>query len=78
MFRERLRARFAMVDRHLAARDYLLGTAYCIADAGLYAMTGWAPRVGFDLSPYPHVMTHYARIADRDAIREVHRIEAAV
>src|ERR1700744_4491128 len=37
--RERWRARFAMVGRQLAARDYLLGTAYCIADAGLCAMT---------------------------------------
>src|SRR6201999_2292359 len=39
VFRERLRARFAFVDKHLSTRDYLLGRDYSIADVGLYAMT---------------------------------------
>lgn len=78
VFRERLKARFAFVDQHLSARDYLLGQDYSIADAGLYAMTGWAPRVRFDVSAYPNLVAHYARIADRDAVREVHRIEGPV
>jgi len=37
IFRERLRARFAFVDQHLSAHEYLLGKDYSIADAGLYA-----------------------------------------
>jgi glutathione S-transferase len=75
VFRERLRARFAFVDQHLAANEYLLGHDYSIADAGLYAITGWAPRVGFDLGACPNLVAHQARIAGRDAVREVHRIE---
>ena len=78
VFRARLRARFAFVDRHLSAHEYLLGRDYSIADAGLYAMTGWAPRVGFDIRAYPNLVAHHARIANRDAIREVHRIEGPI
>jgi glutathione S-transferase len=75
IFRERLRARFALVDEHLSRSDYLLGEDYSIADAGLYAMTGWTPRVDFEIRAYPNLIAHHARIANRDAIREVHRIE---
>ncbi|HEY3791002.1 MAG TPA: glutathione S-transferase N-terminal domain-containing protein [Bradyrhizobium sp.] len=78
VFRERLRARFAFVDQHLSTHEYLLGKDYSIADVGLYAMTGWAPRVGFDISACPNLVAHHAGIADRDAVREVHRIEGPV
>jgi glutathione S-transferase len=78
VFRERLRARFAFVDQHLSTREYLLGKDYSIADAGLYAMTGWTPRVGFDLHAYPNLVAHHARIANRDAVRKVHRIEGPI
>jgi glutathione S-transferase len=78
VFRERLRARFAFVDRHLSAHEYLLGNDYSIADVGLYAMTGWTPRVGFDIRAYPNLIAHHSRIGERDAVREVHRIEGSV
>ena len=78
VFRARLRARFAVVEQHLSTREYLLGKDCSIADIGLYAMTGWTPRVGFDVSAYPNLVAHQARIADRDAVREVHRIEGPV
>jgi glutathione S-transferase len=77
VFRERLKVRFAFVDQHLSTREYLLNN-YSIADVGLHAITGWAPRVGFDVSPYPNLVAHHARIATRDAVREVHRIEEIV
>jgi len=78
IFRERLRARFAFVDQHPSRREFLLGKDYSIADAGLYAMTGWTPRVGFDICGYPNLVAHHARIANRDAVREVDRIEGPV
>ena len=78
VFRGRLRARFALVDQHLSTREYLLGNDYSIVNVGLYAMTGWTSRVGFDLRPYPNLIAHHARIANRDAVREVHRIEGPI
>ena len=77
VFRERLRARFAVIDQHLSTFGYLVKD-YSIADIGLYAMTGWAPRVGFDMRAYPYVIAHHSRIAARDAVREVERIEGAI
>lgn len=78
VFRERLRARFTFVDQHLSTRDYLLGQGYSIADVGLYVMTGWTPRVGLDISAYPNLLAHHARIANRDAVREVRGIEGPI
>jgi glutathione S-transferase len=70
--------RFSFLDQHLSTRDYLLGKDYSIADVGLYAMTGWAPRVGFDIGVYPNLIAHHARIAGREAVREAQRLEASV
>lgn len=78
VFRERLRARFAFLDQHLSTHKYLLGKDYSIADAGLYAMTCWTPRVRFDISAHPNLVAHHARIAERAAVREVHRIEGPI
>ncbi len=77
VFRERLRSRFAFVDQHLSTHKYLLND-YSIADVGLYAVTGWAPRVGFDISAYPNLIAHHARIAARDSVQEVERLEGPV
>jgi glutathione S-transferase len=46
-----------------------------LADAGLYAMTGWTAR---DIRAHPNLVAHHARIANRDAVREVHRIEGPI
>jgi Glutathione S-transferase, C-terminal domain len=55
-----LRARFAFVDQHLSTREYLSGKDYSIADVGLYAMTDWTPRVGFDVHAYSNLVAHHA------------------
>jgi glutathione S-transferase len=78
VFRERLKPRLVFLDQHLSTREYLLGKDYSIADVGLYAMMGWAPRVGFDVSAYPNLIAHQGRIAKRDAVREVQQIEGPI
>jgi glutathione S-transferase len=78
VFRERLKTRFAFVDQHLSTHEYLLGKDYSIADIGLYAITGWTPRVGFDIRAYPNLVAHQARIGSRDAVREVQGIEGPI
>jgi glutathione S-transferase len=55
-----------------------LGSSYSIADAGLYAITSWAPRVEFDIHAYPNLIAHHTRVGQRDSVREVHRIEGPV
>ncbi len=47
--RERLRSRFAWVDKQLAGKDYLMGS-FSVADAYLYTVSRWGQFVGVDTS----------------------------
>ena len=78
VFRDRLRTRYAHLDRHLADRDYLMGQDFTIADANSFAITNWAPRVDFDLSPYPNVLAHHARIGGRPTVQAAMKAEGPI
>ncbi|MCC4595763.1 glutathione transferase GstA [Xanthomonas campestris pv. phormiicola] len=39
--RPKLEQRFAWIDAQLAGRRFLMGDAFTVADASLYALTGW-------------------------------------
>ena len=75
VFRDRLRARYAHLDRHLADHEYLMGKDFTIADANSFAVTNWAPLVNFDLSPYPRVLAHHARIGRRPTVQAAMKAE---
>jgi len=53
----------ALMDAHLAARDWLVGAAMSIADIALYAYTHVAEDGGFELATHPNVLAWLARIA---------------
>ena len=53
------------MERHLAARTFLVGEQYSIADISLYAYTHVAPEGGFDLAPYPAIRAWLERVAAR-------------
>jgi len=54
-------AALAVMESHLATRDYFIG-AYSIADVALYAYTHVAPEGGFDLSSYPAINAWLGRV----------------
>ncbi len=60
---------FAYVDRHLARHDYLLGERFSVADAYLYNVLCWPPRVGIDISGHAHIQAFMARMARRPSVR---------
>jgi glutathione S-transferase len=78
VFRDRLRTRYAHLDRHLADREYLMGSDFTIADANSFAITNWAPRVNFDLSPYPNVRAHHARVGRRPNVQAAMEAEGPI
>ena len=43
------------MENHLQSHDWVAGTAYSIADIGLYAYVHLAGEAGVDLTPYPAV-----------------------
>lgn len=61
--------KFDYVDRHLSARDYLLGRNFSVADAYLYNVLSWPSRVGLDLSGYGSIQNFMRRMEARPSVR---------
>ena len=51
------------MDKHLAGREFFVGSSYSIADISLYAYTHVAAEGEFDLSRYPHILGWLRRVA---------------
>ena len=57
------RAALAVMEGHLASRQFFVAERYSIADIALYAYTHVAHEGGHDLAPYPHVNAWLKRVA---------------
>jgi glutathione S-transferase len=73
-----LRRRYALIDKQLAGRKYLVGDRFTVADAYLYAITRWARGVKLDLSEFPNVEAFQKRIGSRKAVLEALRAEGLI
>jgi glutathione S-transferase len=56
-------AALALMDEHLAGRDWFAGGGLSLADIALYAYTHVAEEGDFDLAAYPNVQAWLARVA---------------
>ncbi len=54
-----------VMERRLAAKDFLVGDAYSIADIALYAYTHVADEARMDLAPYPGIRRWLDRVAEQ-------------
>ncbi len=70
-----LKPKLDHVAGHLAKRPYLLGDAYSVADAYLFVVLAWSKWVGVDLSPWPALGAHAARVAQRPAVQSALQAE---
>lgn len=59
---------FAIVDRQLAGREYVV-EHFTIADAALFYVEFWAERIGIPLPE--NCRAHYRRLLTRPAVRQV-------
>lgn len=75
--KERLKARFAWVDKEIEGKDYLMGEHFTVADGYLFTVTNWAKPLAFDLTPYPHLRAWRARVGARPAVQEAMKAESA-
>jgi glutathione S-transferase len=73
-----LRRRYALLDKQLGGRKYLLGDRFSIADAYLYAVTRWARGVKLDLSEFQNVEAFQKRVGSRKAVLEALRDEGLI
>lgn len=70
-----LTKRFAYVAMRLEGREYLVGDRFSVADGYLFTIANWAPKVQFDLSPWPALQAFQERIALRPAVQQAMRDE---
>jgi glutathione S-transferase len=69
VFKERLAGRLNIAAKALEGKDYLMGKTFTVADAYLYTVLRWSPRLGFDLAPWPALKDYMQRIAARPAVK---------
>ena len=69
VFKERLAGRLNIAAKSLEGKDYLMGKAFTVADAYLFTVLRWSPRMNVDLSPWPVLQACMERIAARPAVK---------
>lgn len=73
--REVLSKRFGWLDNQLAGKAYIMGDKFTVADAYLFAVLRWSPRVGIDLDKWPNVKAYFDRVAARPKVQEAMKAE---
>lgn len=73
-----LAKRYAIVEKQLAGRPFLLGDKFTAADAYLFTVTTWAPKVKFDLAPFPNLRAFQERVAARPAVHAAMKEEGLI
>ena len=73
--KERLATRFKWIDAELAAKQYLMGDTFSVADGYLFTVTNWAKPVGIDLTPYANLLAYRERVGARPAVQTAMKAE---
>jgi glutathione S-transferase len=67
--------RLDWIDQQLAGKSYLTGDKFTVADAYLFTILRWSPRVGIDLKKWPNVVAYLDRVAARPKVHEALKAE---
>ena len=73
-----LTKRYALIERQLEGRKYLVGDRFTVADAYLFTLTRWARAVRLDLSGFPNLEAFQKRIGSRKAVVDAMRAEGLI
>lgn len=68
--REYLAKRLAILDKHLAGKQYILGDKFTAADAYAFTVLRWSQYTNVDLSPFPNIKAFMERVAARPKVQE--------
>ncbi len=78
VLKDRLKQRLGVVDKHLAANQYLLGSDFSVADAYLFTVLSWTKRpvISIDLATeFPNLAAYAQRVGARPAVAEAMKAE---
>lgn len=75
----KLASRYAWLDKELVGKPFLMGERFTVADAYLFALTGWGKaewmksvyNANIDLSEYRNLGAWYERVRCRPAVQRV-------
>jgi glutathione S-transferase len=73
-----LTRRYALIEKQLEGRKYLLGDTFSVADAYLFTLTRWARAVKLDLSGFPNLEAFQKRVGSRKAVVDAMRAEGLI
>ena len=73
--REKLLGRFKWIDGELAGKQFLMGDQFTVADAYLFTVSNWAPRVELDLSSLSNLAAFRDRVSKRPAVQKAMKDE---
>ena len=74
-FITKLVSRYTWLNEQLAGKEFLLGDHFTVADAYLFTVNNWAPKVGVDLSGLANIQAFQARMAARPAVQQALKAE---
>jgi len=55
-----------------------MGENFTVADAYLFTVLNWSPKLKIDLAPWPIIQTYMTRVASRPCVTETLRAEELV
>ncbi|WP_353233777.1 glutathione transferase GstA [Diaphorobacter ruginosibacter] len=76
--RARITGRLQYVENELAAKQYLLGEQFSVADAYLFTVTNWAGLTGVDLSAFANLNKYRERVGARPAVVAAMKAEGLI
>ena len=76
--KENLGKRFDWLDKQLAGKQYLTGDKFTVADAYLFTVLRWSPRIDIDLAKWPNLKAYVDRVAARPKVQEAMKAEGLV
>jgi glutathione S-transferase len=68
--RANLTRRLDWLDKEWGKRQFLMGDQFTVADAYLWVVFGWLPRIGFDTSKWPNIKAFHERVAQRPGVQQ--------
>lgn len=76
--RENLGKRFDWLDKQLAGKHYLMGDKFTVADAYLFTVLRWSPRVEIDISKWSNLKAYIDRVAARPKVQAAMKAEGLI
>ena len=76
--KETLSKRLEWLNKQLTGKQYLTGDKFTVADAYLFTVLRWSPRIQFDIGQWPNVKAFFDRVAARSKVQEAMKAEGLI